>query len=144
MELNMAATRKTETTDNPFTAFLNPQAFDFAAVVNTQKKAVEAVLEANRVAFEGYRKASEKHVANLQKTFDDASSAYTGILDAKTPDAHAEKQIALVKEFTSKGVDNLREVFDLTLSANQDAFSVFEKHFAETAKDVKTATKTAA
>lgn len=140
----MAATRKTNTTENPFAAFFNPQAFDFSAIADTQRKAVEAVLEANRVVYEGYRKASEKHVENMQKTLDEASSAYSGIFDAKSPEAHAEKQIALVQDFASKGVDSFREVFDLTFNANKDAFSIFQKHFSEATKDVKSTSKAAA
>lgn len=140
----MGITRKTHSMDNPFSAFLDPQSFDFSVIAEAQRKAIDAVLEANRVVYKGYCKVSEKHVENMQKAFDKASSAYSGLLDVKAPDEQTKKQIALVQDFVSRGVDTARDVFDLTLSTNRDAFSVFQKHFSEVAEDAKTATKATA
>lgn len=140
----MATARKTDVNENAFSAFFLPKSFDLSAVMDAQRKAVGAVVEANRVAIEGYRKASEKHVSNMQKVLDDASDVAVDMFNTKTPDMTAEKQVALVQDIASKGIASFREVVELTISANQDAFTIIQKSFSETVKDVKATTKTAA
>lgn len=133
----MANARKTDTAENAFAPFFKAPAFDFTAVLDAQRKNVEAVMEANRVAFEGLKTASEKHAANLKKAFDDAQGAATDLFNGKTPEANAGKQIELAQGFAKTNAETLREVTELAIAANRDAFAVIQKRFAEGMDELK-------
>lgn len=133
----MATTRKTETAENAFAAFFKTPNFDINAVLEAQRKNVEAVMEANRVAFEGFKTASEKHVASLKRSFDDAQGAATELLNGKTPEVNATKQIELAQGFAKAQAETIREVAELTIAASRDAFAVIQKRFAEGMDELK-------
>ncbi|GAB4121286.1 MAG: hypothetical protein Kow00104_04740 [Rhodothalassiaceae bacterium] len=133
----MATTRKTDTAENAFPAFFKAPNFDFNAVLEAQRKNLEAVMEANRVAFEGFKTATEKQVASVRKTFDEAQGSAAELLNGKTPEVNAAKQIELAQGFVKAQIETMREVAELTAAASRDAFAVIQKRFAEGMDELK-------
>ena len=134
----MATTRKNDTPENAFASLFKAPNFDVNALVEAQRKNVEALIEANRVAFEGYKTVSEKQVAFVRTVFEDASGVATDVLNGKTPEANASKQAEFAQDVARKGFDGLREVSELALNVNRDAFGVIQKRFTETVDEMKT------
>ncbi|GAK34529.1 hypothetical protein JCM17846_04870 [Iodidimonas nitroreducens] len=133
----MATTRKIDAPENAFASLFKTPNFDVNAIVEAQRKNVEALIEANRVAFEGYKTVSEKQVAFVRTVFEDASGVATDVLNGKTPEANASKQAEFAQDVARKGFDGFREVSELALNVNRDAFGVIQKRFTETVDELK-------
>ncbi len=130
-------TKKTEAAANAFAGLFKFPLFDVDAVLDAQRKTVEALVEAQRVAFEGYKAVSEKQAEAVQKALEDVSGAAHEVLNGKTPEVNAQKQIELAQNLTRSSFETFREVSELTLKANRDAFAVIQKRWSEGAETFK-------
>ncbi|GER07110.1 hypothetical protein GCM10007972_18630 [Iodidimonas muriae] len=133
----MATTSKTDTVENGIAALFKTPNFDMSAIMDAQRKNVEALIEANRVAFEGYKTVSEKNVALVRTMFEDASGVATDVLNGKTPEANAGKQAEFAQDVARKGLEGFREVSELALNVNRDAFGVVQKRFTQSMDELK-------
>jgi len=129
---------QTQTQADAFAGLFKFPLFDLDAVLEAQKKTIEALVEAQRVAFEGYRAAGEKQAEAVKKALEDMNGATREILNGKTPEVNAQKQVEFVQNFARSGYETIREVSELTLKANRDAFAVIQKRWSETAGTVAT------
>ena len=130
-------TKKTEATGSAFAGLFKFPLFDVDAVLEAQRKTVEALVEAQRVAFEGYKAASEKQAEAVKKALEEATGAAREVLNGKTPEVNAQKQIELAQNLARSGYETFREVSELTLKANRDAFAVIQKRWSEGAETFK-------
>lgn len=128
--------RKTDKAEG-FAAFFKTPNFDMNSVMEAQRKNLEAMMEANRVAFEGYKDAAEKQLEIVRKSMDEASGAANEALSGKTPEANATKQVELAQGVARSSFEGFREVAELTLKANREAFAVIQKRFNEGVDEIK-------
>ncbi len=131
-------TRKTETAAKGFADFFKLPSFDMNAMLEQQRKNIEAVVEANRVALEGYKAVSEKQAEVLRQGIEESSKAAREAFNAKTPEANAEKQYETFQGLAKVGFENARDVTDLVIKTHTDAFAVIQKRFTDGIEEAKT------
>lgn len=134
----MATTRKTETADVFAGLFKFPN-FDVDAALDAQRKNIEALVEANRIAFDGYKAVIEKQSEAVRKLFEDSTGATRDALSGKTPEANAQKQFEVAQGVAKSGFESLREVADLTAKTNRETFAVIQKRFSDSVEEIKAA-----
>ena len=100
---------------------------DIAALVEWQRKDMEALVEANRQANEGIRALIERRNEILGETFAEwqaAVSSLTGV------DAFS-KQSDIARQGVEKAVANFRELTQLEMQAHTNAWKVVQERMQE-------------
>lgn len=120
-----------------FTKLLEQYKFpgvDFAAVVDLERKNIEALAQANKIAFEGWQALVRRQSEILQETMTHAF-AEVGNRDAKA------NQADMVVQAFEKALGNMRELAEMAVQSQKDAFEVIRKrvdanigHFEASAK----------
>lgn len=113
---------------------------DMDKMIEAQRKNVEALVEAQRVAFEGYKSAMERQVALLKEAVSEYSNMTGDMFSGKTPEANASKQAEVAQNAFRNAFENSREIAEITTKTNQDAFAVLQKRFTEGVDEMKAAT----
>jgi phasin family protein len=110
---------------------------DMDAVVANQRKNVEAVASANRVALEGMQAVVKRQVEILQETMNEASKAFDSIAKAGSPPEAAAKQAELAKNAYERALSNARELAEMVSKAQQEATKAINTRIAETLDEFK-------
>ena len=103
---------------------------DFAALVDRERKNIEAVAKANRIAFEGWQRLVRRQAEMLQETMKEV------IADAGHEGAK-KKRADLAKEGFEKALANMRELAEITTQSQKEAFDVVRKRIEENVEGIR-------
>lgn len=110
---------------------------DIDALVASQKKNVEALTHANRVAFEGMQAFARRQAEMLQEAMNETTKAFDSISKAGSPPEAAAKQVELTKNAFEKAVGNAREMSEMVSKANQDATNSINARISEQLDEIR-------
>ena len=102
---------------------------DFAALVDRERKNIEALAEANRIAFEGWQRLVRRQAEILQETMKKV------VADAGQVDAM--KRADLAKEGFEKALANMRELAEMAAKSQKEAFEVVRKRIEENVEGIR-------
>ncbi|MEM0923924.1 MAG: phasin family protein [Pseudomonadota bacterium] len=135
----MAGTRKTAKT-TPHVFFQLPefeQFFDPSALTKAQEKNMEALIEANRIALDGYKAVFARQTA----LFEEAVAKTKADLAAFKPEAltqeAATEKLNEMKALTEKAFADVKDVVDLAQTAQRKAFEVLQARAEEVMAEMK-------
>ena len=117
--------------------FRMPAMPDMDALAAAQRRNIEALSTANRVALEGAQAVARRHMEIMQSSVAEMTEAMKAFSSAEAPQDKAAKQAALAKSTYEKAVANLQEIADLIQKSNNEALAVLNKRFAEAMDEVK-------
>ena len=103
---------------------------DFASLVDRERKNIEALTKANRIAFEGWQRLVRRQAEMLQETMKKV------VADAGQEDAK-KKRADLAKEGFEKALANMRELAEITTQSQKEAFDVVRKRIEENVEDIR-------
>ena len=103
---------------------------DFAALVDRERKNIEALAKANRIAFEGWQRLVRRQAEMLQETMQKV------VADAGQEDAK-KKRADLAKEGFEKALANMRELAEMTTQSQKEAFHVIRKRIEENVEEIR-------
>jgi phasin family protein len=103
---------------------------DFAALVDRERKNIEALAEANRIAFEGWQRLVRRQAEILQETMKKV------VADAGQEDA-MKKRADLAKEGFEKALANMRELAEMATKSQKEAFEVVRKRIEENVEGIR-------
>ena len=103
---------------------------DFAALVDRERKNIEALAKANSIAFEGWQRLVRRQAEMLQETMKKV------VADAGREDA-AKKRADLAKEGFEKALANMRELAEITTQSQKEAFDVVRKRIEENVEGIR-------
>ena len=113
---------------------------DMGAVVESQRKNLEAVTQANRVALEGMQAVTKRQAEILQETMAETSSAVQELAGAAaSPQDAAAKQADLVKSAFEKALGNMKELAELVAKSNAEATEAINARISENLDEIKKA-----
>ena len=102
---------------------------DFAALVDRERKNIQALAEANRIAFEGWQRLVRRQAEILQETMKKV------VADAGQVDAI--KRTDLAKEGFEKALANMRELAEMGSKSQREAFEVVRKRIEENVEGMR-------
>jgi phasin family protein len=135
-----------------FTAFMDPsklaeqwEKFDFAkvadqfklpgldaqALVDYQKRNLEAFASANKIALEGVQAVIRRQAEIVRKGVEDTSKALSELNAAETPQDKLLKQAELAKEVYEAAIANLQELTAMASKANGEAAGLLSARVSE-------------
>ncbi|MFZ1413106.1 MAG: phasin family protein [Defluviicoccus sp.] len=107
------------------------------SVVESQKKNLEALTSANRVAFEGMQAVAKRQAEILQETMNEASKAVDSVAKAGSPPEMAAKQLEIAKQAFDKAISNMRELAEMVAKANEAAANTVNGRISATLDEIK-------
>ena len=103
---------------------------DFSALVEREKKNIEALTKANKIAFEGWQALVRRQSEILQETMKET------IANARNEDA-AKHRLELAKQGFEKALDHMRELAEIATKSQKEAFEVVRKRAGENIEHFK-------
>ena len=112
------------------TAFKMP-GVDAQMVLDQQRKNVEAMTRANRIAVEGAQTIARRQAEIMRDSVKVAGDAMSAISAAKTLEDKFAKHAEIVKMAYTKSVADMRELSELTAKSSQEAIDVLNARVSE-------------
>lgn len=116
--------------------FRMPMMPDLEALAASQRKNLEALSQANRVALEGAQAIARRHMEILQHGMSELTQSMQQMA-AQDPQSTAARQAELMKSSYEKAVANMRELADLIQKSSEEAVSVLNRRFAEAMDEIR-------
>ncbi len=121
--------------DFKFPAFDLP-AFDFPAfdvekLMATQRKNLEAVASANKLAVEGVQTVFQRNAEIMRENIEELTSLAQSLSQAGEPREKATRQADLAKGAYQRAVTNLKAINDTVAKTNDKVFNVLNKRIVE-------------
>lgn len=104
--------------------------FDLTALLERERKNIEALVKANRIAFEGWQRLVRRQAEMLQETMKKV------VADAGQEDGKKKRE-DLVKEGFEKALANMRELAEITTQSQKEAFDVVRKRIEENVEGIR-------
>jgi phasin family protein len=124
------------------------------ALMDMQRKNMEAVAQANRIAFEGAQAIAQRQQDIVRQAMDEAVKAMKEMQDAGSNEERVKHQTEIAKKAFETAQKNVRELTEMSSKSNSEAIELINKRVAESfdemrqslsemAKQADTATKQA-
>ncbi|MFL1463523.1 phasin family protein [Roseococcus sp. DSY-14] len=111
---------------------------DMSAFAEAQKRNLEALAQANRVALEGAQAIAKRNMEILQQSVAEMTEVAQKMASPEaSPQAKAAQQAEVMKAAYEKAVANMKEIADLIQKSNGEAVGVLNRRFAEAMEEVK-------
>ncbi|MCF4164849.1 TIGR01841 family phasin [Zavarzinia compransoris] len=110
---------------------------DMDAIVSSSRKNIEALTQANRIAFEGFQAVAKRQVEIMRETMTEAASVLRSMT---TSPSEAKVAPEVLKKAFEAALANMRELAEMTSKANSEAFDVIQKRVTESIEEVKALT----
>jgi phasin family protein len=110
---------------------------DMDAFIAANKRNMETLSAANRVALEGAQAVARRHMEIMQASMSDMTEAMRSLSSPEAPQAKAARQAELLKQAYERSVANIKELGDLIQRANSEALSLLHARFVEAMDEVK-------
>ena len=117
---------------------LKPSAVpDMDAFLQANRRNMETLSAANRVALEGAQNVAKRHMEIVQQTMQEMTEAIRELSSSDTPQARAAKQAEMVKHGYERAVAHLNELADMIQRSNGEAMEMLDHRFREAMDEVK-------
>ena len=114
-----------------------PATPDIEALMSAQKRNLEAMTAANRIALEGAQAVAKRHMQIMQQAMTEMTDAVRAATGAGAPQVKAAQQAEMLKRSYEHAVANTKELADLIQNANSEALSLLNHRFTEAMDEVK-------
>ncbi|MBK1666070.1 phasin [Rhodospirillum rubrum] len=110
---------------------------DVESLIASQKRNLDALTNANKLAFEGVQAIFKRQAEILRQSVEESAQAAQDIAKAETPQDKIAKQTEVAKESFEKSVANLRELVELLAKSNTEVFNLLNSRVSEVLDEAK-------
>lgn len=115
-----------------------PGMMDLSSLAEAQKRNLEALATANRLAMEGMQAIAKRNMEIVQQTMSEMGEAAQRMSSAEaSPQAKAAQQADMMKAAYERAVSNMKEIADLMQKSNGEALGVLNRRFTEALEEGK-------
>ena len=111
--------------------------FDVDALVASQRRNVEALTEANKLASDGAQAFATRQAEILKGTVDAYADAFRGLMTPNDPQAGAAKQAEFAKASFETSNANIRELTEIATKAQAKSLDVINKRVVESLSEIQ-------
>lgn len=104
---------------------------DTNALMQSQKKNFEALVKANQKAAEGYQNLMRRQGEIMSETLGSLQESIADLMQANNGRELPKKQAELVEKTVGRALKHMKELADLAITANGDAFKVIQDRAKE-------------
>jgi phasin family protein len=110
---------------------LSVPGLDVTKLLESQRKDIEALTEANRLAYTGMQTVAQKQTEILRRTLEEVQAAARETMAGGDASTLASKQAQLAQRSLQRTIEDMREIAELNLKVQTEAFDVVNKRFQE-------------
>lgn len=110
---------------------------DVESLVGSQRKNIEALTQANKLAYDGFQAVLKRQVEILRQTMDEVAQVSKDIAEPGSPQDKAAKQAELAKDAFERSLSNMRELAEMIAKANNEAFELLNKRFTQNLDELR-------
>jgi phasin family protein len=117
---------------------------DVNSLLAAQRRNMEALTNANRVAFEGMQAVAQRQAEILRQSMEEATKVASDLMTNGTPEQRIAKQTEIAKIAMEKALANMRELSEMMAKSNGEAVNLINQRMTESLDEVKKAIDAAA
>ncbi len=110
---------------------------DMDKMASAQRKNVEALTNANKLAAEGMQAITRRQSEIMRQTLEEAGRSMRDLMEHSAPEDRMIKQTEFVKTAFEAALANMRELAEMVTKANTEAFEVINRRVAESLDELK-------
>ena len=110
---------------------------DINALMEARRKDIEALVTANRQAYEGMQLLAHRQAEMLKEAMAEWQAATEDMMSGKSPGTGAAKQAELGKQTFEKALANMRELAEMATKSQSEAWEVVTRRFHENLEELK-------
>lgn len=110
---------------------------DSNALMQSQKKNFEALVKANQKAALGYQNLMRRQGEIMTETMQSIQEAVADLMKANDGKDLPKKQAELVEKTIGRALKHMKELAELTINANGDAFKVIQDRAKESIAEMQ-------
>lgn len=114
---------------------------DMEGIMAMQKKNIEALTAANKLAFEGLQAVAQRQQQIMTQMMEEAKSTIGDMMAQGAPEEKVTKQIDTFKATFEKSLANMKEISEMMAKSNTEAADVITKRMTDMMDEMKTVTK---
>ncbi|MFZ1827890.1 MAG: phasin family protein [Candidatus Competibacteraceae bacterium] len=112
--------------------------FDLQAVMDAQRKNIEALNAANQAAVQGMQAVAQRQAEILSQSMSEVSSIAQQLASsASNPQEMTTKQAELARKAFEQALANMRELAEMVSKSNTEAFAIINKRVTESLQELK-------
>lgn len=112
---------------------------DVETVMASQRKTVEALTKANKLAFEGAQAAAQRQAELVRQSLDGFAKMGREVAAAGSPEDKFARQTDIAKDSFTAAIGGLREVTEMLQKSNLKAVDVISQRMSDNFDEMKTA-----
>jgi len=135
------------TSTNPFTDFTKLleqyklPGVDMASMIEARRKDIDAITEANKIAYEGMQALVQKQTEILSKSMQEIQAAAQKMTAGGDPAEAMAKQGEFVQQGLQTALNNMRELAEMAQKSQAEALAVITKRAEESIEEAKSMMK---
>jgi len=135
------------TSTNPFTDFTKLleqyklPGVDMASVIEARRKDIDAITEANKIAYEGMQALVQKQTEILSKSMQEIQAAAQKLTAGGDPAEAMAKQGEFVQHGLQTALNNMRELAEMAQKSQAEALAVITKRAEQSIEEAKSLMK---
>jgi phasin family protein len=110
---------------------------DTSALMESQKKNFEALVKANQKAAEGYQNMMRRQAEIMTETMQAIQESVTDLMQANDGRDLPKRQAELVEKTVGRALKHMKELAELAINANGDAFKVMQDRAKESISEMQ-------
>jgi len=112
--------------------------FDVQAIMDAQRKNIEALTAANQTAVQGMQAVAQRQAEILSQAMNEVSSIAQQLASsASNPQEMTAKQAEVVRKAFEQALANARELAEMVSKSNTEAFAIINKRVTESLQELK-------
>ena len=115
----------------------NLPGIDLDAILESQRKNLEAVNRANQVAIEGTQDVINRQLEVVRKNIESINTMINQVMQSSSPEERLKKQAELTKLGIEQALSDMRELAEMIVSSNNQAVQVLSDRMTENLKEIK-------
>jgi phasin family protein len=119
-----------------FDNYKNPS-FDMKSFLETQRKNVQALTQAQQLAFRGFQALAQRQGEIISQMVEDNSVLAREILSEGTPEEKMSKNAEVFKSVYERTVSSMQELAEMVSKSNQEAGAVINKRVSATLNEIQ-------
>jgi phasin family protein len=110
---------------------------DINALLEARRKDIEALVTANRTAYEGMQSLGQRQAEMLREAMAEWQAAATQMMSGQNPSAGMAEQAELGKKALERTLANMRELAEIATTSQKAAWAVVNQRFQDNLAELK-------
>lgn len=110
---------------------------DIEKIMEARRKDIEALVAANKHAYEGMQALAQRQQQILQESMTQWQEGAKEMVSSGSPGQAAVKQTELAKQTFAKALENMRELADMATKSQTEAFKLISQRVHENIEELK-------